>query len=145
MKIIDKDFYFPSDVDCLLYRPIKKMEDHLALQRDLQQPETWASTWGMRFNAKKCYIMSINTKTTHFYQRDSHILQQVPENPYGCDTLRWHGETLTSTRSRKKSKHFLDSWGEIWNTVRPFAEKIAYLSLVKSTLEYSSIVWDPYL
>ena len=36
----------------------------------------------MRFNAKKCYIMSINNKLTHFYQLDGHILQQVPENPY---------------------------------------------------------------
>ena len=67
--------------DCLLYRPIKTMEDHIALQRDLQSLETWAKTWGMRFNAKKCYIISINSKSSQFYELDSHILQQVPETP----------------------------------------------------------------
>ena len=68
--------------DCLLYRQIKSREDHISLQYDLQNLETWAKTWGMRFNAKKCYIMSINNKSTHFYQLDGHILQQVPVNPY---------------------------------------------------------------
>ena len=53
--------------DCLLYRQIKSREDHISLQYDLQNLETWAKTWGMRFNDKKCYIMSINNKSTHFY------------------------------------------------------------------------------
>ena len=60
--------------DCLLYRSIRNRDDHLAVERDLRQIETWAHTWGMRFNAKKCYLMSINQKSTHFYQLDSHIL-----------------------------------------------------------------------
>ena len=30
--------------DCLLYRSIRNMDDHLALERDLQQLETWAKT-----------------------------------------------------------------------------------------------------
>ena len=62
--------------DCLLYRQIKSTrEDHISLQYDLQNLETWAKTWRMRFNAKKCYIMSINTKSTHFFQLDGHIVQ----------------------------------------------------------------------
>ena len=48
--------------DCLLYRSTRNMDEHLALERDLQQLDTWAKTWGMRFNAKKCYLMSINQK-----------------------------------------------------------------------------------
>ena len=59
----------------------------------MQQLEAWAKTWGMRFNAKKCYLMSINQKSTHFYQFDGHILQQVPDNPYLSvtlsDDLKW--------------------------------------------------------
>ena len=65
--------------DCLLYRQVKSTEDHISLQQDLQSLETWAKTWGIRFNAKKCYIMSINSKSTHFYRLGGHILQQVPE------------------------------------------------------------------
>ena len=33
---------------CLLYRQVKSTEDHISLQQDLQNLETWAKTWGMR-------------------------------------------------------------------------------------------------
>ena len=45
--------------DCYLYRPILSGADRVALQRDLDSLEKWCDTWGMRFNAKKCQIMSI--------------------------------------------------------------------------------------
>ena len=60
--------------NCLLYRQIKSREDNISLQYDFQNLETW----GMHFNAKKCYIMGINIKSTNFYQLDGHILQEVP-------------------------------------------------------------------
>ena len=37
--------------DCLLYRRIRNHDDHLALQNDLHNLESWANDWGMRFNA----------------------------------------------------------------------------------------------
>ena len=73
--------------DCKLYWQIKSREYHISLQQDLKNLETWAKTLGMRSNAKKYYTMSINSKSTHFYQLDSHILQQVPENPFLCVTI----------------------------------------------------------
>jgi hypothetical protein len=42
----------------------------------------WAENWGMRFNATKCYIMSIKKKTHKFNQLGGHILEQVDSNPY---------------------------------------------------------------
>ena len=42
--------------DCVLYRCINNFEDCLILQNDLKCLEKWAEDWGMRFNAKKCYI-----------------------------------------------------------------------------------------
>ena len=122
------------------------MEDHLSLQRDLQQLETWASTQGMRFNAKKCYIkMSINTKSTHFYKLDSHILQQVPENPYlgvtPPDDLKWSN----INKITKKASSTLGFLKRNLKHCPTNCRKIAYLSLVRSTLEYSSIVRDPHL
>ena len=68
--------------DCLLYRTIKCMDDHLKLQQDLASLEKWAENWGMRFNAKKCYVMSINSKSSHFYSLDNQILGQVQGSAY---------------------------------------------------------------
>ena len=38
--------------DCLLYHTISSAQDHQLLQNDLKALEEWASTWGMKFNAK---------------------------------------------------------------------------------------------
>ena len=42
--------------DCLLYREIKNNQDQIDMQRDLDALMDWGSTWGMKFNAKKCNI-----------------------------------------------------------------------------------------
>jgi hypothetical protein len=68
--------------DCLLYRTIKKKEDHLTLQADLKHLEEWANKWGMRFNTKKCYVLSINNKSSRYYQLEKHTLQEEQDNPY---------------------------------------------------------------
>ena len=49
--------------DCLIYRQIKNQKDHQILQNDLKELEIWAAKWGMRFNAKKCCILSIRQKS----------------------------------------------------------------------------------
>jgi hypothetical protein len=46
--------------DCLLYRSVKTQQDQQQLQADLHSLEKWTTKWGMRFNATKCYIMSIS-------------------------------------------------------------------------------------
>ena len=71
--------------DCLLYRPIRSVVDQEGLQCDLEALEQWATSWGMRFNAKKCYLMNI-TRTrnhlTHNYSLNNHTLQTVTREKY---------------------------------------------------------------
>jgi hypothetical protein len=61
----------------------------------VRQPENW----GMRFNATKCYIMSIKKKTHTFYQLGGHILEQVDSNPYLGLQI---SEDLTSSSSLRR-------------------------------------------
>jgi archaellum component FlaG (FlaF/FlaG flagellin family) len=56
---------------------IKKEEDHLTLQADLKHLEECANKWGMRFNTKKCYVLSINNKSSRYYQLEKHTLTIV--------------------------------------------------------------------
>ena len=67
--------------DCPLYREINTFKDHLTLQQDLKQLEVWADTWGMCFNASKCYILSIKEKLNFHYSLNSTILKRVTNNP----------------------------------------------------------------
>ena len=46
--------------------------------------EAWGSTWGMRFNAKKCNILRVIRKgggkpLLQFYTLDNQILQEVSD------------------------------------------------------------------
>ena len=68
--------------DCLLYRPIRSIRDQEIMQQDLRNLEQWASTWGMNFNASKCYILSIKKRSSYFYQLSNTILKEVTSNPY---------------------------------------------------------------
>ena len=72
--------------DCLLYRLIRSLKDQEELQKDLRSLEMWADKWGMKFNAKKCYILTITDKGMHkFYNLKSHILKNVENNPKICE------------------------------------------------------------
>ena len=44
--------------DCLMYRTINSPQDHQTLQRDPFSLQIWADDWGMKFIAKKCYLLS---------------------------------------------------------------------------------------
>ena len=69
--------------DCLLYREINTFQDHITLQQDLKNLESWTDTWGMRLSA--CSTLSINNKSNFRYSLNNTILEQVkevPNNPY---------------------------------------------------------------
>ena len=90
--------------------------------------------------------MSINQKSTHFYRLDSHILQQVPDNQYLgvilSDNMKWNSHI---SKISKKANSTLGFLKRNLKHCPKGSRRTAYLSLVRSTLEYSSIVWGPYL
>ena len=58
-------------------------QDHQTLQQDLNNLQIWADDWGMKFNAKKCYLLSTKSKSRHLkiYTINDQILKQVQDNP----------------------------------------------------------------
>jgi hypothetical protein len=131
--------------DCLLYREIRTFQDHVTLQNDLRQLEGWALAWGMRFNAKKCYVLRMRQKTTYTYVLDSELLKVVSNNPYLgiiiSDDLKWHDHV---THVAKKANTTL---GFIRRNLRHcprHCRRTAYIALVRSIMDYGAVVWDPY-
>jgi len=131
--------------DCLLYRVIKSINDHLLLQQYLKALEKWALENGMSFNAKKCYILSIRNKSTHFYQLNDTILQEVPHNPYLgvmiSNDLKWN------THINNVCKKASSTLGFVRRNVQHCpaqTRRVAYLALVRSIAWIRSINWDPY-
>ncbi|KAK3097708.1 hypothetical protein FSP39_012355 [Pinctada imbricata] len=100
----------------------------------------------MKFNAKKCYILSINKKTSKFYQLNQHILQEVQDNPYLglqiSNDLKWN------THINNVCKKASSTLGFIRRNLRNVPQncrKTAYISLVRSIMEYGATIWNPYL
>jgi hypothetical protein len=52
---------------------VRKFVNHLWSFPFIEQLEIWVKDWGMRFNATKCYLLSINKKSNTFYSLDNHI------------------------------------------------------------------------
>ena len=132
--------------DCLLYRKINTFKNHLTLQQDLKQLEVWADTWGMRFNASKCYILSIKEKSNFHYTLNSTILKHVTNNPYlgilfSQDLKR--GDHIA--KICKKANSMIGFLRRNLRNCPSGCKRNAYLSLVRSVLEYGAALWDPYL
>ena len=132
--------------DSLIYRPIHSALDHQILQNDLKALEKWAQTWGMRFNAKKCQILTIKKKSHFTYQLDHTILEEVEKSPYLgiviSNDLKWGHHISKMTQKASSTIGFLR------RNLRhcPIeCRRNAYLSLVRSVMEYGAMVWDPYL
>ena len=132
--------------DCLIYRISKSTQDRIALQQDLHNLEAWAADWGMRFNASKCYILSINNKSPTYYQLNDTFLKTVENNPYLglliAKDLKWatHIDKIT-----KKASSTLGFIKRNLSQCTKECKRSAYIALVRSTLEYGSSVWDPHL
>ncbi len=135
--------------DCLMYRPINCIEDQQALQQDLQNLTDWAATWGMRFNAQKCYILRIaraKTPMEFFYQLSGHILEEVDSSPYLgvqiSNDLTFSTHIDHTVTKANRTLGFLRR--NLRHCPKPLKET-AYISMVRSVLEYGATVWSPYL
>ena len=100
----------------------------------------------MRFNAKKCDTLSINKSSTRLYELNNHILQEVSDNPYLAlqisNYLKW---SIHINNVCKKANATLGFLRRNLRNVTENCRQTAYISLVRSVMEYGATVWNPYL
>ena len=135
--------------DCLLYRVVDSLADQIQLQQDLAALEAWACDWGMQFNASKCHVMVVNKGQSHrpfLYQLCGTTLDSVSREKYLgvllSQEMSWspHIGNIVAKAHQKL--------GFIRRNLRGSPQdckRLAYIALVRSGLEYASIIWDPTL
>ena len=134
--------------DCLLYRSIKSVQDTIILQKDLLALEQWGDQWGMKFHAYKCNIIRVSRSRnpiTKMYSLVGQVLKEV-------DQANYIGITISSELDW--SPHIRNISAKANNTLAFLRRNLkycphqlkenAYISLVRSQLEYSLSIWDPY-
>ena len=136
--------------DCLLYRHIASNNDSALLQQDLTALERWEETWQMTFHPAKCTVIRISTNRRQIintsYQLHGHTLEVVDSSKYLgvtiSEDLTWrkHIED-TATKANKTLGFVRRNLSECTSQVK----SVAYTTMVRPRLEYSSTVWDPHL
>ena len=118
------------------------------MQRNLDALMDWGSTWGMKFNAKKCNIMRVSRSRKplqHFCSLGNEILQEVSDAKHlGIqidNKLDWNKHISTVAAIGQSKLAFL-------NRNRKGCPKklrdTAYISLIRPGSEYSCSVWHPH-
>ncbi|CAH1273930.1 Hypp5238 [Branchiostoma lanceolatum] len=134
--------------DCLVYREVRGQEDQVILQRDLVALQDWATTWGMKFNPKKCNTMSITRNKnplTRMYEMCGEFLQQTGEAKYLGVTLSQDLKWSTHVNSTaKRANYTLNFLSRNLRFCPRQVRETAYFSLVRSSMEYAAVVWDPF-
>ena len=119
------------------------------MQRDLDTLQRWGNTWGMQFNPSKCNIMRISRcrePITEFYSLGGQVLVEVHNSTYLG--LNISSELEWSTRLADTTPKGNGTLGFLRSNLKFCPEKLketAYLSLVRSVLEYGATIWDPHL
>ena len=129
---------------------IRSVQDQLQLQRDLDSLTDWASWWGMSFNPSKCTVIIIsrsNSPLHKFYTLCGVVLQHVSEARYLgvllSDDLQTAVVEARPAYHSQGQQHAGSSTAQSSPLPRKLRE-LAYISLVRSRLEYCAAVWDPH-
>lgn len=134
--------------DLKIYKEIISINDCLLLQEDIDRVQKWLKAVGLSFHPDKSYKMTYtNTKNIvkHNYTINNITTQEV-------DTYKDLGVTLTrnitwGAHIQKVTEKAYQKLGLIIRYCKPINDIDAiltlYRSLVRSTIEYCSVIWSP--
>ncbi len=133
--------------DCIVYRPVKTMQDCEELQNDINKIGEWENTWQMKFNADKCNALKITRARSpldYKYKLHDHTLEEVDSSKYLGVTiqndLKWNQHVSNTSGKATKVLNLLR------RNIRTNDKEVkdrAYKTMVRPILEYASPVWDP--
>jgi hypothetical protein len=133
--------------DLILYRKIDSPNDCNVLQQDINSLCRWESSWQMKFNISKCYIMRMTHKQNfhhHQYNMGNDTLQEVKHHPYlGVElsnNLSWAKHINQTISSSNRVLGLLRR--NFWNCTKA-TKDIAYKTLVRPKLEYHLLSGHP--
>ena len=131
--------------DTLMYQTVDHVDGERRFQANLDSLTTWATKWGMSFNANKCKIIAFHPRRqVPAYTMNNEVLKHT-------DKCKYLGVILQT--DLKFNTHIADKVGcarkQIGMIKRALywapekARLIAYKSLCLPHLEYAACAWDP--
>ena len=133
--------------DTAIYLAVSSLEDAQILQQDLDHLHDWELEWDMEFNPSKCVVIHVTRSRTLIpsqYLLHGQVLESVAGSKYlGVEissNLLFNNHIQNITTSASRSLGFLRRNIRSQN---PALREMAYKTLVRPIVEYSSTVWSP--
>ena len=134
--------------DCVLYSRVDSVGDSAFLQSDLDKISDWCRIWELGLNVEKCVQVIFGRKRNPVpscYFIDDHRLSNNTD-------VKYLGITLSSTLSfnvhvtetAKKASRTLNLFIRSLRGAPQKLKETAYCCLVRPTLEYACVLWDPH-
>ena len=131
--------------DTILFRKINNTKDSDLLQQDLSALERWGNEWQMSFNPTECTVIRVSPRKTKpvlptHYQLHGHTLEVMEASKHLGVTitndLSWdrHIDNVAAKGNR--------TLGFIRRNLRECTKQVRE-TIVRPTLEYAAMVWDP--
>ena len=134
--------------DTAIYLAVSSLKDAQILQQDLDHLNNWELEWDMEFNPGKGVVIHITRHRTPIpsqYLLHGQVLESVAGSKYlGVEitsNLSFNNHIQSITTSASRSLGFLR---RNIRTQNPALREMAYKTLVRPLVEYSSTVWSPY-
>lgn len=134
--------------DCVIYKPITSNSDVISLQLDLNRLTEWCNTWQMEINISKTkhvqFASTIRQNANQYKIRGANIGSVSSIKYLGVlftSNLNWNAHIEHVTSKACKKLGYLKRRLHVANTDTRLR---AYISLIRPSLEYASIIWHPH-
>lgn len=147
--LFDCQFLLYAD-DLKLFSAVKSLDDCRSVQSNVDRLSNWCDLNGLKLNAAKCFFINFSNKHSplnHTYLLNNVQITQTKEiKDLGVtfdDKLKFDRHVNIITRQASRNLGFLMRSTKGFNN--PKCLKTLYYSLVRSRLEYASVIWNPSL
>ena len=134
--------------DSAVYRKITSPQDHVVLQKDLENLVKWEQAWSMEFHPDKCQLLRITLKkntSNYNYQIHNTQIEETSNAKYLGITinnkLSWNTHINNVCQKGNNTLNFIH---RNFGTCNQKIKTNLYKTYVRPVLEYSSSVWDPH-
>lgn len=134
--------------DFKLYRVISNESESRLLQEDLSAVDTWLKEIQLQFSIKKCDVMTITTKRSrsiYSYKINDSVINRVEsKKDLGVtfqNTLKFDQHITEIAKKAYRSLGLVVRHSYFFSSIDTV--RLLYTSLVRSNLEYASVIWAP--
>ena len=136
--------------DTKIFRQVTTKDDALQLQQDIDALSRWSDDWLLKFNIKKCHVLTMgkfnNIRYTHRYRLDQTELEHVFEEKDLGVTMDMELNFKDHISAKVKKANSI--MGLIRRTFSYLDENLfkkLYTTFVRPHIEYAQSVWSPHL